>query len=49
LSRGTVDGDEYGFVTNIDMSAPVLHLTNAESASNEAKFKAGAELSGQVN
>jgi hypothetical protein len=49
LSRGTVDGDEYGFVTNIDLTAPVLHLANAGSASNEVKFKAGAELSGQVN
>ena len=49
LSRGTVDGDEYGFVTNIDVTTPILHLTNAESASNEVKFKAGAELSGQVN
>jgi hypothetical protein len=49
LSRGTVDGDEYGFVTNIDMTAPILHLANAGSASNEVKFKAGAELSGQVN
>ncbi|QKG94172.1 hypothetical protein HPS36_11685 [Halorubrum salinarum] len=49
LSRGTVDGDEYGFVTTIDMTAPILHLANAGSASNEVKFKAGAELSGQVN
>ena len=49
LSRGTVDEDEYGFVTNIDLTAPVLHLANAGSASNEVKFKAGAELSGQVN
>ena len=49
LSRGTVDGDEYGFVTNIDVTTPILHLTNAGSASNEVKFKAGAELSGQVN
>jgi hypothetical protein len=49
LSRGTVDGDEYGFVTNVDMSAPILHLVNAGGVSNEVKFKAGAELSGQVD
>lgn len=49
LSRETLEGDEYGFVTNIDLTAPILHLANAGSASNEVKFKAGAELSGQVN
>jgi len=31
------------------LDAPVLHLMNAESASNEVKFKAGAELSKSVN
>ena len=44
-----VDGDEYGFVTNVCVDASVLHLVNAARASNEVKFKAGAELSGQVN
>jgi len=48
-SRVEVDGDEYGFATNVPVDAPVLHLMNAASASNEVKFKAGAELSGQVN
>jgi len=42
-------GDEYGFVTNIDAAASVLHLVNAGGASNEVKFKAGAALSGQIN
>jgi hypothetical protein len=46
---GQVTGDEYGFVTNIPVDAPVLHLVNAGSASNEVKFKAGAELSKGVN
>jgi hypothetical protein len=36
-------------ITHLALDAPVLHLTNAEGASNEVKFKAGAELSGQVN
>ena len=44
-----VTGDEYGFVTNVPVDAPVLHLVNAASASNEVKFKAGAELSKSVN
>ena len=48
-SRGDVTGDEYGFVTNVPVDAPVLHLVNAASASNEVKFKAGAELSKSVN
>jgi len=43
-----VSGDEYGFVTNIDAAASLLHLVNAGGASNEVKFKAGAALSGQV-
>ena len=46
---GSVEGDEYGFVTNVCVDASVLHLVNAGRASNEVKFKAGAELSGQVN
>jgi hypothetical protein len=36
-------------VTHLAVDAPVLHLTSADEASNEVKFKAGAELSGQVN
>jgi hypothetical protein len=36
-------------ITHLTLDAPVLHLTNTGSASNEVKFKAGAELSGQVN
>ena len=55
-SRG--DGDSCGetggaggevVVTHCPLDAPVLHLVNAESASNEVKFKAGAELSKSVN
>ncbi|RLM53764.1 hypothetical protein DVK02_12795 [Halobellus sp. Atlit-31R] len=44
-----VTGDEYGFVTHVALDAPVLHLVNAGRASNEVKFKAGAELSKGVN
>jgi len=36
-------------VTHCPLDAPVLHLVSAESASNEVKFKAGAELSKSVN
>jgi hypothetical protein len=36
-------------VTHCPVDAPVLHLVNAGSASNEVKFKAGAELSKSVN
>jgi len=42
-------GEEYRFVTHVALDAPVLHLVNAESTSNEVKFKAGAELSKSVN
>ncbi len=43
-------GDGGGIaVTHVALDAPVLHLVNADGASNEVKFKAGAELSGQVN
>ena len=45
----SADGDEYGFVTNVCADASVLHLVNAGRASNEVKFKAGAELSGQIS
>lgn len=36
-------------VTHLALDAPVFHLVNAASASNEVKFKAGAELSKRVN
>ena len=36
-------------LTHLALDAPVLHLVNAGEASNKVKFKAGAELSGQVN
>ncbi|WP_424015893.1 hypothetical protein ACOZ35_08235 [Halorubrum xinjiangense] len=36
-------------VTHCPLDAPVLHLVNAGSASNEVKFKAGAELSKSVS
>ena len=42
-------GENYRFVTHVSVDAPVLHLVNAGSASNEVKFKAGAELSKAVN
>jgi hypothetical protein len=41
------DGDVV--VTHCPLDAPVLHLVIAGSASNEVKFKAGAELSKSVN
>jgi hypothetical protein len=44
-----IEGDEYGFVTNVSVDAPVLHVVNASRASNDVKFKAGAELSKSVN
>jgi len=36
-------------VTHCPLDAPVLHLVNAGSASDQVKFKAGAELSKSVN
>src|SRR6056297_1958046 len=36
-------------LTHVAMDAPVLHLVNAGSASDEVKFKTGAELSKSVN
>ena len=36
-------------LTHVPVDAPVLHLVNAASASDELKFKAGAELSKSVN
>jgi hypothetical protein len=47
--RRSSDVDMGIHITHLALDAPVLHLTNAEGASNEVKFKAGAELSGQVN
>jgi hypothetical protein len=44
-----VTGDEYGFVTHVAVDAPVLHLTGVSQASQDVKFKAGAELSKAVN
>ena len=44
------DGEDGGvIVTHVALDAPVLHLVNAGDASTDVKFKAGAELSGQVN
>ncbi len=48
-SGETQEGDGEPIITHLALDAPVLHLVNADSASNEVKFKAGAELSGQVN
>ena len=42
-------GENYRFVTHVAVDAPVLHLVNAASVSEEVKFKAGAELSKSVN
>ncbi|WP_236639892.1 hypothetical protein [Salinigranum halophilum] len=42
-------GDEYGFVTHVAVDAPVRHLVSASRASQDVKFKAGAELSKAVN
>jgi hypothetical protein len=44
-----VTGDEYGFVTHVAVDAPVRHLVGASRASQDVKFKAGAELSKAVN
>ena len=41
--------DREAVCTHLALDAPLLHLTDADGASNEVKFKAGAELSGQVN
>jgi hypothetical protein len=43
------EGETYRSVTHLAVDAPVLHLVNAASASNEVKFKAGAELSKNVD
>jgi len=47
--REDESSDREFIVTHCPLDAPVLHLVNAESASNEVKFKAGAELSKSVN
>ena len=44
-----LDTDEEPHVTHLALDAPVFHLVNAGDASNEMKFKAGAELSKSVN
>ncbi|WP_228717011.1 hypothetical protein [Haloferax marinum] len=46
--RRLVEEDGY-VLTHLALDAPVLHLVNADGASNEVKFKAGAELSKGVN
>ena len=47
---GSGEGTDHGWGGNyVALDAPVLHLTGAASASNEVKFKAGAELSKAVN
>jgi len=46
---GDEGADDSVVVTHCPLDAPVLHLVNAGSASNEVKFKAGAELSKSVN
>jgi hypothetical protein len=50
-NSGSCGGGASGelLVTHCPLDAPVLHLVNAGSASNEVKFKAGAELSKSVN
>ena len=45
----TSETDGEPFITHLALDAPVLHLVNAANASNEVKFKAGAELSKAVN
>jgi hypothetical protein len=47
--RKSSEADMGIHITHLALDAPVLHLTNTGSASNEVKFKAGAELSGQAN
>lgn len=42
-------GENYRFVTHVAVDAPVLHLMSASRASQDVKFKAGAELSKSVN
>ncbi|SDM74006.1 hypothetical protein SAMN04487949_2455 [Halogranum gelatinilyticum] len=44
-----VNGENHRFVTHVSVDAPVLHLTSASRASQDVKFKAGAELSKAVN
>lgn len=45
--RASDDGD--AVTTHLALDAPIFHLMNAAEASNEVKFKAGAELSKSVN
>jgi hypothetical protein len=48
-SGGTQETDGEPTITHLSLDAPVVHPVNAGEASNEVKFKTGAELSGQVN
>jgi hypothetical protein len=43
------EGDAPAWSVATALDAPVVHLTDADSASNDVKFKAGAELSKAVN
>jgi len=43
------DGDAPAWAVATALDAPILHLTGAAEASNDVKFKAGAELSKAVN
>jgi hypothetical protein len=43
------DGDAPAWSVATALDAPVVHLVDADGASNEVKFKAGAELSKAVN
>ena len=49
LSRSGGGGGGRVALTHVAVDAPVLHLINAASASDEVKFKTGAELSKSVN
>jgi hypothetical protein len=42
-------GENYRFVTHVAVDSPVLHLVSASRASQDVKFKPGAELSKAVN
>ena len=49
-SCGETGGDSVELmVTHCPLDPPILHLVNAGNASNEVKFKTGAELSKSVN
>jgi hypothetical protein len=46
---GGEPGENYRFLTHVSVDVPVLHLVGASRASQDVKFKAGAELSKAVN